>query len=177
MVGEIRDAETAHIAVQSALTGHFVLSSLHATDASAALLRILDMGVEPFVVASSVIAVLSQRLVRRICGQCKQPYSPTAAELEFFREAGGVVAVEGFLARRRLHVLRARPATRTASASTNCCSCRRHEGTRHRASRRMSRSATLAQAEGMRTLREEGVRLVTEGVTTVSEVIRSIYML
>ena len=71
LVGEIRDAETARIAVQSALTGHFVLSSLHATDAPAALHRLLDMGIESFLVASSVTAVLAQRLVRRMCTHCR----------------------------------------------------------------------------------------------------------
>ena len=96
LVGEIRDTETARIAVQSALTGHFVASSLHATDAVAALLRLLDMEIEPFVVSSSVIAVLSQRLVRRICDQCRRPYLPVADELEFFREAGGTEPPNGF---------------------------------------------------------------------------------
>ena len=71
LVGEIRDGETARIAVQAALTGHFVLSSLHATDSTSALLRFLDMGIEPYIVASAVAGVLSQRLVRRICDQCR----------------------------------------------------------------------------------------------------------
>ena len=76
LVGEIRDVETARIAVQSALTGHFVLSSLHATDAVAALHRFLDMGIESFLIASSVVGVVGQRLVRRICDACKVPYEP-----------------------------------------------------------------------------------------------------
>src|SRR6184192_479189 len=71
LVGEIRDVETARIAVQSALSGHFVLSSLHATDAAAALLRFIDMGIESFLVASSVVGVASQRLVRRTCPHCQ----------------------------------------------------------------------------------------------------------
>ncbi len=70
LVGEVRDVETARIAVQSALTGHFVLSSVHATDAPAALHRLLDMGIESFLVASSLTAVLAQRLVRRVCPHC-----------------------------------------------------------------------------------------------------------
>src|SRR5438045_3736359 len=86
LVGESRDADTARIAVQSALTGHFVLSSLHATDAVAALHRFLDMGIESFLIASSVIAVVGQRLVRRMCTYCKVPYEPTPEELAFFEE-------------------------------------------------------------------------------------------
>ena len=90
LVGEIRDTETATIAVQSALTGHFVASSLHSTDAVAALLRLLDMGIEPFVVSSAVLGVLSQRLVRRICDECRVPYQPTNEEKAFYRSSGGV---------------------------------------------------------------------------------------
>jgi type IV pilus assembly protein PilB len=176
LVGEIRDAETAHIAVQSALTGHFVLSSLHATDASAALLRVLDMSVEPFVVASSVIAVLSQRLVRRICGQCKQPYTPTAAELEFFREAGGVQPLKGFWHgagctfcadtgyQDRIGVYELLQLSADMKALVT-------------AKPTYEQIKAQAKADGMRTLREEAVRLVADGVTTVSEVLRSIYML
>src|SRR5205814_5495159 len=89
LVGEVRDADTARIAVQSALTGHFVLSSLHATDAASALHRLLDMGIENFLIASSVTGVLSQRLVRRICRACKVPYEPRPAELAFYLESGG----------------------------------------------------------------------------------------
>ena len=71
--------------MQSALTGHFVLSSLHATDSVSALHRLLDMGIEPFLVASSVTAVVAQRLVRRICTHCRAPYQPPAEELAFLR--------------------------------------------------------------------------------------------
>ncbi|HMK98883.1 MAG TPA: ATPase, T2SS/T4P/T4SS family, partial [Acidimicrobiales bacterium] len=89
LVGEIRDVDTARIAVQSSLTGHFVLSSLHATDCAAALHRFLDMGIESFLIASSVLAVVSQRLVRRICHSCKEPYDPKDEELVFYTESGG----------------------------------------------------------------------------------------
>ena len=89
LVGEIRDVETARIAVQSALTGHFVLSSLHATDSVSALHRFLDMGIESFLIASSVIAIVGQRLVRRICPSCKTRYTPTGEELSFYEESGG----------------------------------------------------------------------------------------
>src|SRR4029077_17646619 len=83
LVGEIRDRETAEIAVQSALTGHLVLSSLHATDAVGALLRFIDMGIEGFLIASSVIAIVAQRLVRKICDGCKTAYEPSVADIEF----------------------------------------------------------------------------------------------
>ena len=89
LVGEIRDVETARIAVQSALTGHLVLSSLHATDATAALHRFLDMGIETFLVSSSVVGVVAQRLVRRICDSCREPYEPSSDELAFYEEWGG----------------------------------------------------------------------------------------
>src|SRR5438309_11006534 len=88
LVGEIRDRETAEIAVQSALTGHLVLSSLHATDAAGALLRFVDMGIEGFLIASSVIAIVAQRLVRKTCDGCKVAYTPTAEDLEFALSLG-----------------------------------------------------------------------------------------
>ena len=89
LVGEIRDVETARIAVQSALTGHLVLSSLHATDSVSALHRFLDMGIESFLVASSVIGIVGQRLVRRICPSCRASYTLTDAERAFYEESGG----------------------------------------------------------------------------------------
>ena len=89
LVGEIRDTETARIATQAALTGHFVLSSLHATDSVAALHRFLDMGIEAFLVASSILGVVSQRLVRRVCQRAQLPYEPTPEEMAFYKEAGG----------------------------------------------------------------------------------------
>ncbi len=82
MVGEIRDLETAEIAIQAALTGHLVFSTLHTNDAPGAITRLIDMGVEPFLVSSSVIAVLAQRLVRKICPKCKEKYEPTKTELK-----------------------------------------------------------------------------------------------
>src|SRR5205823_8467010 len=94
LVGEIRDVETARIAVQSALTGHLVLSSLHATDAAAALLRFVDMGIESFLVASSLVAVVSQRLMRRTCPHCRVEYRPPVEERAFFREAGGAAGTK-----------------------------------------------------------------------------------
>lgn len=82
LVGEIRDLETAEISVQASLTGHLVLSTLHTNTAVGAVTRLVDMGVEPFLIASSLVGVLAQRLVRRLCDDCKQPYRPDAAQLE-----------------------------------------------------------------------------------------------
>ncbi len=81
LVGEIRDGETAEIAVQAALTGHLVFSTLHTNDAPSAVTRLVDMGVEPFLVSSSVSAILAQRLVRRVCQECRSPYTPAPAEV------------------------------------------------------------------------------------------------
>ena len=82
MVGEIRDSETADMRVQAALTGHLVFATLHTNNAATCLPRLLDMGVEPFLIASTVRAVVGQRLVRRLCIDCRQPYAPDNEELK-----------------------------------------------------------------------------------------------
>jgi type IV pilus assembly protein PilB len=82
MVGEMRDLETAQISIQASLTGHLVLSTLHTNDSAGAVTRLIDMGVEPFLLASTVEAVLAQRLVRRLCTMCKKPYEPPASLLQ-----------------------------------------------------------------------------------------------
>ena len=174
LVGEIRDVETGRIAVQSALTGHLVMSSLHATDAVAALYRFLDMGIEAFLVASSVRAVVGQRLVRRTCDYCRASYQPSAEELAFYAEAGG------------------RDKTSfTAGAGCNFCADTGYSGRigvyelmhvteemrqlivePHRSHDEMR---ALAVKQGMRTLREQAVELVQQDVTTLAEVVRTIY--
>ncbi|MGH3026690.1 MAG: GspE/PulE family protein, partial [Gaiellaceae bacterium] len=173
LVGEIRDVETARIAVQSALTGHFVLSSLHATDAVAALHRFLDMGIESFLIASSVMGVVGQRLVRRICTHCKKRSSPSADELAFYRASGA-------------------PAKATFYAGAGCNFC---SGTGYldrigvyellRVSPEIKRLIVgwatqeelrrLAISQGMRTLQDEALDLIKKDVTTISEVMRAIY--
>jgi type II secretory ATPase GspE/PulE/Tfp pilus assembly ATPase PilB-like protein len=85
MVGEVRDQETARMAIQSSLTGHLVFSTLHTNDSAGAVTRLIDLGVEPYLVSSSLIAVMAQRLVRKVCPDCKKRYEPTAHEL---RELG-----------------------------------------------------------------------------------------
>jgi len=175
LVGEIRDVETARIAVQSALTGHLVLSSLHATDSVSALHRFLDMGIESFLIASSVLAIVGQRLVRRICPSCKTSYTPTSEELTFYEESGGAPKTDFY-------------------HGTGCNFCGQ-TGYQDRIGvyellqmtpeikRLIVGWATqdelrrLAQKQGMRTLREEAIGLVAEDTTTIAEVIRSIYSL
>jgi type IV pilus assembly protein PilB len=89
LVGEVRDAETARIAVQSALTGHRVFSSVHAIDAVSSLYRLLDMGIEPYLITSAIIGVVAQRLVRRICTSCAAPYEPSLSEVTVYQKLGG----------------------------------------------------------------------------------------
>ena len=81
MVGEMRDLETAQISIQASLTGHLVLSTLHTNDAPGAVTRLIDMGVEPFLISSTLMAVLGQRLVRTICKNCRTPFEPTETQL------------------------------------------------------------------------------------------------
>jgi len=100
MIGEIRDLETAEIAVQASLTGHLVFSTLHTNDAPQAVTRLIDMGVEPFLLASTVEGLMAQRLIRTLCSRCKEPFTPTPADLESVREiappgAAGAASIAG----------------------------------------------------------------------------------
>ncbi|MEU0093489.1 GspE/PulE family protein [Kribbella sp. NPDC006257] len=174
LVGEIRDAETARIAVQSALTGHFVLSSVHSTDTATAVHRLLDMGIENFLVASSVSAVVSQRLIRKICNKCRQYYEPPAAEQAFLASAGSAVPIGGLIRGvgcdecagtgylERTGVYELMPVT---DALRDLIVDRAP----------LVEIRKTARHQGMRTLQEEAARLVQAGVTTVAEVLRSIY--
>jgi type II secretory ATPase GspE/PulE/Tfp pilus assembly ATPase PilB-like protein len=171
MVGEIRDHETADIAIHAALTGHLVFSTLHTNDSAGAVARLLDMGIEPFLVASSLEAILAQRLVRRLCSHCKTVYRPSKAEWEGL----GV------------------PWERLESAevyqAVGCQECRGsgyrgrvglyelltvdeeiQELILHRASSRDIKEVALGR--GLMSLREEGWRRVVDGVTTIEEVTR-----
>ncbi len=89
LVGEVRDVETARIAVQSALTGHRVFSSVHAIDAVSSLYRLLDMGIEPFLITSAIVGVVAQRLVRRICTSCAAPFEPSLSDVTLYEKLGG----------------------------------------------------------------------------------------
>ena len=120
MVGEIRDVETAKISIEAALTGHFVLSTLHTNDAPSTITRLGEMGVEPFLTGAAVSAVLAQRLARKLCTHCCEAYQPTEAELAELRLAPGSSA--GSTARRSTARRAARGATTPATAAVSACS-------------------------------------------------------
>ena len=170
MVGEIRDRETAQIAVQAALTGHLVFSTLHTNDAPGAVTRLLDMGLEPFLVTSTVTGVLAQRLVRALCPRCRAPYEAGTEELAAFRltaddleqplmKPAGCEACLGIGYRGRIGLFELLAMT---------------EALRPLVLGRASASEIRAKAqeEGMRSLREDGIAKVLAGVTTVEEMIR-----
>jgi type II secretory ATPase GspE/PulE/Tfp pilus assembly ATPase PilB-like protein len=168
MIGEIRDKETAETAVQASLTGHLVFSTLHTNDAPGAMTRLLDMRVEPFLVASSVEAVMAQRLVRRVCKECAEAFTPDAADVP-----------KGF----------ALPATGTLMRGKGCRACRNTgyrgrvgmyellsltDRTREMIMERASAPAIAAQAlseHSLRLLSEDGFVKVRAGLTTLSEVV------
>jgi type IV pilus assembly protein PilB len=175
LVGEIRDVDTARIAVQSALTGHFVLSSLHATEAVSALYRLLDMGIESFLIASSITAVVAQRLVRRSCTSCLEPYQPTAEELAFLRAFGSDEPESGFVHGVGCHLCAHTGfLERIGVYELLAVTDEVRELIVDRAPQDQMRK--VAQHQGMRTLQEQAVRLVLDGTTTAAEVMRSIYV-
>jgi general secretion pathway protein E len=171
LVGEIRDKETSEIAVQSALTGHLVFSTLHTNDSASAITRLVDIGVEPFLISSSVIAVLAQRLVRVLCPNCKEKYMPDeqavrsiGGDPEMFKDVviyrkkgcskclntgyGGRVAIFEIM---------------VLDESIKKLILTTHDSGRIEAE---------AVRRGMKTLRESGIRKVLEGVTSIAEVLR-----
>jgi general secretion pathway protein E/type IV pilus assembly protein PilB len=170
MVGEIRDLETAEIAINASLTGHMVFSTLHTNDAPGAITRLIDIGVKPFLVSTSLRCAMAQRLVRKICPKCKKPMTPTPQEL------------------RSLNINPAQAATATFAKGEGCANCNAtgyrgrmgifeifvineeiqkmiYEGAGSAKLRDKSRSG------GMRTMREDGTRKVTAGLTTIEEVV------
>jgi general secretion pathway protein E len=170
MIGEIRDLETAQIAVQASLTGHLVLATLHTNDAASAVTRLADMGVEPYLLASSLLGVLAQRLVRTLCPACRAPVSPTAGEA-------------ALLAELRL------PPSQALWAPVGCGECRGtgyrgrtgiyelivlDEALRELVHDRASEQALrdVAVRAGMTTLRNDGARWLSDGTTSLSELVR-----
>jgi type IV pilus assembly protein PilB len=170
MVGEIRDLETASIATNASLTGHLVFSTLHTNDAPSAVARLVDIGVQPFLVASSVRAIMAQRLVRRLCGHCKEPGEVSEAELRALRIEPG-----------QLHEAQ-------VMKPVGCDQCRQigyrgrmgifeifiiDDEVRHMINKRSSTLMLRKRARdlGMRTLREDGVRKILAGLTSAEEVI------
>jgi type II secretory ATPase GspE/PulE/Tfp pilus assembly ATPase PilB-like protein len=166
MIGEIRDAETAGVAIRAALTGQLVFSTIHTNDAPGTVTRLIDMGIEPFLVASGLEGVVAQRLVRKICTKCKQPYSPPPKMLEelelppdtqFFKGKGcercrntGYTGRMGIFEVMKLNDrLRELIVTRPPTSAVRA----------------------LAREYGMKTLWEDGIRKVVQGVTTIEEVL------
>jgi general secretion pathway protein E len=171
LVGEIRDLETAEIAVQASLTGHLVLSTLHTNDAASAITRLVDMGIEPFLVGSSLVAVLAQRLVRVLCRECRRPYEAIEEEL---REIG----------------LEPSGSPQQVFGAEGCAVCN-HTGyhgrmgifemmlvdddIRSMVSRNIDSKTIkkMAVSKGMGSLRQDGARKVLAGITSVAEVLRA----
>jgi len=173
LVGEIRDKDTATTAVQAALTGHLVLSSIHANDAVSVLFRLLDLGTEPYLISSTLVGIVAQRMIRRICTHCRAPYQPSIEEQIAYEEE-----------------MKQLPVTFYGGAGCNLCA---NTGYRGRTGlfelllmseeiRRMllsnaSAGDIRAQAlkEGMITMKRDGMMKVKEGITSVNEVMRSVF--
>ncbi|MFC1821193.1 ATPase, T2SS/T4P/T4SS family [Thermodesulfobacteriota bacterium] len=172
MIGEIRDEETAEIALQSSLTGHFVLSTLHTNDAPSAMTRLLDIGMQPYMIASSIVGVIAQRLVRRICPDCKDEYMPQRDQLarlsldkkdlpfKFYRGAGcpscGNTGYKG----------------RTVIEEVMVIGRKMRELVQAGATADLIREA--AMATGMTTLGVSGLQKIEEGITTIDEVLKAV---
>jgi type IV pilus assembly protein PilB len=175
MVGEIRDRDTAEIAIQASLTGHLVLSTIHTNDAPSATTRLLDMGIEPFLITSSVIGVLAQRLARTICSHCKEPYTPPVEalhrlglsvqggeEIVFYRGKGcDRCKGSGYRGRTGIFELMVMtdPIRELVLKGGSTAEVR-----------------ARAVAEGMRLLRDDGILKVLEGQTTVDELLRVVFV-
>ena len=171
MIGEIRDLETAEIAVNASLTGHLVFSTLHTNDAPSAVTRLIDIGVKPFLVASSTRAIMAQRLVRKICDKCKEPYEPKESELRLLGPAAK-------------HLAQAQLFHGKGCPDCTFTGYRGRMGiyeifqiddqVRHLIFEKVGAAELRGRARelGMRTLREDGLRKVVAGLTTLEEVLR-----
>ncbi|MBI2884659.1 MAG: Flp pilus assembly complex ATPase component TadA [Candidatus Omnitrophica bacterium] len=168
MVGEIRDAETAQVAIQAALTGHLVFSTLHTNDAPAAMTRLMDMGIAPFLVASTVQGVMAQRLVRRICEHCAARRPPTPEEQLVLGEPPLAEVVEGHGCE-PCHQSGYRGRVGIYELLTVTDELRHLVASKNQA----SRLRRQAQQDGMRSLRDDGAVKVRAGLTTVAEVLRA----
>ena len=171
MIGEIRDLETAEIAIQASLTGHLVLSTLHTNDALSSIMRLQDMGLEPYLVASSLLMVQAQRLVRRLCPHCKQPRAANAADWQAMHVADDyrdvttvydAVGCEACMQTGYLGRIGIFEMTRISDALRDAI----HDGKGLQALRR------IARKEGMKSLASDGARHVAAGCTSVDEVLR-----
>lgn len=171
MLGEIRDSETAEIALRAAITGHLVLSTLHTNDAVSSISRLVDMGIQPYMIAVSLMGVISQRLVRRLCSQCAKSYVPAEHELKLldlpsgeyqFKEPVGCAFCNntGYKGRIAVHeILIVSRELRDMIASNAT----------------VTEMTDFAVKQGMTTLKQEAVRLLKEGVTSFNEVMNIVY--
>ena len=170
MVGEIRDFDTVDIAIKSALTGHLVLSTLHTTTAAGSVVRLVNMGVEPFLITSSVICLLNQRLVRKICDSCKESYTLTSVMIESLgikHSKGPILAYRGKGCKRCFNIgYSGRIVIGEVLTFTSVIK----ELVLKKAQEHELKAA--ARRDGMQTLRENGVLKVLEGVTTLDEILR-----
>jgi general secretion pathway protein E len=171
MVGEVRDAETARMAIQSSLTGHLVFSTLHTNDSAGAVSRLLDLGVEPYLVSSSLVAIMAQRLVRRVCPDCKKPNEPAEHEL---RELGlGDIKPQGnqfFVGKGCDRCFQTGYRGRTGIYELMLINEEIQNLIYKRETAGMVKKAALEA--GLQTLRMDGARKVLAGVTTIAEVLR-----
>ncbi len=171
LVGEIRDLETAQIAVQASLTGHLVLSTLHTNDAPSSIIRLLDLGVESFLLTATIEGVVAQRLVRTICPKCKEPYTPKEEELmELALLPSDVEGKQLFRGRGCDNCHNSGFRGRSAIFEIMCMDDTMRELVMRKASTNLIRDH--ARKFGMRTLRECGLLAIFEGITTIDEVVR-----
>jgi type IV pilus assembly protein PilB len=187
MVGEMRDLETAEIAIEASLTGHLVLSTLHTNDAPSATMRLADMGIEPFLIAATVIGILAQRLARRICMDCKEPYTVKASELARF----GFQPGDPDMAKYGIHIEDAnQDVTLYRGRGCETCKGKGFKGrmgiyellkVNNEIAELIVRRASLvdikdaAKANGMLEMRKDGLRKILDGMTTPEEVMRVVF--
>ncbi len=169
MVGEVRDEETARIAVQAALTGHLVFSTLHTNDSASALTRLIDMGVEPYLLTSSITAILAQRLVRRICPHCREVYEPTEFENQVLQEYTGERR-EVYKGKGCSECLNTGYLGRIGVFELLTLTGKLRQMVQQKASSEEIKAEAVK--DGMITLRQDGINRVLAGDTTVSEIVR-----
>ncbi len=172
MIGEIRDSETAHIAIRAAITGHLVLSTMHTNDSPSTIMRLIDMGIEPYLVSSAVVGIISQRLVRKICPKCKEPYQPDITEKKLFDITGDSFIYKGKGCHYCNHTgYKGRTAVHEIMAVT--------EELRFHIDRHDSIDILRQKAikQGMVPLKKACIQLVTSGITTIEEWLKTTYVL
>ena len=173
LVGEIRDRETSAVAAQSALTGHLVLTSIHANDAASAITRLVDLDVEPFLVTSAVVGSVAQRLIRKVCQYCKTPYAATPAEVSAYQMEMNEMVTQFYTGRGCNMCSRSGFSGRIAVVEVLVMS----DNIRAMVNRGAPASEVRAEAirAGMMTMRRDGMLKAKDGITTPGEVIRNVF--